>query len=178
MPLPMYCRLEHTRKWLVRLPLVLVNPQPFTREFHDRYLACGRLRLRAMIESDGLPTRYKLTKKFADVTHETRPVVSIELTREEHDALRTLPGLDLSKTRHYDTFSGHPFHVDVFAGPLTDLVVCEHESDSLAALHAVCPPPYALVEVTDDPFFTGGALVRTGAQELRARLQTLGICAR
>jgi hypothetical protein len=94
---PRYSRIEHERKWLVRPgALALLNPRPFSRRILDRYLDCGRLRLRAMEESDGLPTVYKLTKKYPADAVDAQPIVSIFLSRRVRGVARApwRPGED------------------------------------------------------------------------------------
>ena len=159
MELPKYARIEHERRWLVRPgPLELVNPRPFSRRMLDRYLECGRLRLRAIEESDGQPTRYKLTKKYPAESLDTQPIVSVFLSREEYEALRSLPGRDLVKTRRYDEGGGKLFAIDTLERPHAGLVLCEVEAESADALARVVPPPYALREVTREVAYTGAAL--------------------
>jgi CYTH domain-containing protein len=161
MDLPKYARIEHERRWLVRPgPLAFVNPRPFSRRFADRYLECGRLRLRAIEESDGLPTRYKLTKKYPADSLDAQPIVSVFLSREEYDALRSLPGRDLVKTRSYDEVGGWLFSVDTFEKSHAGIVLCEVEAESAEALGEIVPPPYAVLEVTYDLAYTGAALAR------------------
>jgi len=121
MELPKYARIEHERRWLVRPgPVELVSPRPFSRRLVDRYLECGRLRLRAIEESDGLPTRYKVTKKYPAESPDEQPIVSVFLSREEYEALRSLPGQDLIKTRRYDEVGGWLFSIDTFEAPPRD----------------------------------------------------------
>jgi adenylate cyclase len=163
MDVPKYARIEHERKWLVRSgPIELINPRPFSRRLRDRYLACGRLRLRAIEESDGPSTRYKLTKKYPAASLDAQPIVSIVLSQEEYAALLTLPGWDLVKTRRYDQVAGWQFSVDVFEGAHAGLVLCEIEADSPEEISRRVPPAYAVREVTDEVAFTGGALARAG----------------
>jgi len=161
MELPKYARIEYERKWLVRPgPFELIHPRTFSRRFRDRYLDCGRLRLRAMEESDGLPTCYKLTKKYPAESPDAQPTVSVFLSPEEYEALRALPGRDLVKTRRYDEVGGLLFSVDFFEGLHAGLVLCEVETDSAERLAGVVPPPYVLREVTQESAYAGGALAR------------------
>ena len=92
------------------------------------------------------------------------------LSDEEYDALVTLPGRRLQKTRHYDDSTGRIFGIDVFAGELEGLVLCESEADSDEELRGIVAPSYGWVEVTADPFFTGGHLCRVRRAELAAKL--------
>jgi len=161
MELPKYARIEHERRWLVGPgPLELVNPRPSSRRFLDRYLECGRLRLRAIEESGGLPTRYKLTKKYPAESLDAQAIVSVFLSREEYEALGSLPGRDLVKTRRYDEVGGRLFSVDIFEQSHPGLVLCEVEAESAEALGEIVPPPYAVREVTHDLAYTGAALAR------------------
>jgi CYTH domain-containing protein len=161
MELPKYARIEHERRWLVRPgSFSFVHPRPFSRRFADRYLECGRLRLRAIEESDGLPMRYKLTKKYPANSLDALAIVSVFLSREEYEALRSLPGRDLVKTRRYDEVGGWLFSVDTFETPHAGLVLCEVEAQSAEALGEIVPPPYAVREVTHDLAYTGAALSR------------------
>jgi len=156
---PKYSRMEYERKWLVRPgALELVNPKPFARRFLDRYLDCGRLRLRAVEESDGHPTRYKLTKKYPAESPDAQAIVSVFLSLEEYEALRALPGRDLVKTRRYDEVRGCVFSVDIFDGVHAGLVLCEVEAELMEELARVEPPPYVLREVTHEVAYTGRAL--------------------
>ncbi len=166
-PAPKYSRMEYERRFLVdpgadwRGALL-----PYHRELQDRYLACGRLRLRRLQDSDSGRVTFKLTKKFPSDSAMAQPIVSVWLTEDEYAALRQLPGWDLCKVRHYQEFGGSTFALDVYQGDLQGLILCEAEKDSLEALRAVLFPPYALWEVTQDPFFTGGVLCRAGRREM------------
>jgi CYTH domain-containing protein len=161
--LPKYARVERERRWLVAAGAAPHFPLPFSRRLLDRYLDCGRLRLRAMVDSDGRPPRYKLSKKFASAALDAQPMVTIELTREEYDALLALPGHELVKVRRYDQVGGRQVAFDTFEGPLAGLVTCEIEADSAEELAQIEAPPYALREVTHDPLFAGGHLARCGS---------------
>lgn len=173
---PRYSRLEHERRFLVAPDhLEFLQQKPFSRRFDDRYLRCGRLRLRTMTNSDDGVTTYKLTKKYAYEHPDAPPIVSVWLTADEHAALHRLDGDDLTKTRWYDDYGGHTFSVDVFAGSLAGLVICEVEAASADALRTIVFPAYAAIEVSDDPFFTGGQLVVADPSTVRARLVALGL---
>lgn len=168
-------RLEHERRWigdphaLARLEL-----KPFRKLLDDRYLACGRLRLRSMIDTDTGRRVLKLTKKLESDSPRSRPIVTIRLSESEYEALRTLEGFNLRKRRHYFDRGDDTFSVDVFEGDLEGLVTCEIEADSPEALERIASPPEMGVEITEDPFFFGGQLSRVTREELLARLAAVG----
>jgi CYTH domain-containing protein len=60
-----------------------------------------------------------------------------------------------------------------FDAELDGLIPCEIEAPSVGELMGIEFPPYVQTEVTEDSFFTGGALSRTSALELASRLKNL-----
>ncbi len=170
-PPPKYTRPENERRWLVAADAQWRSvAKPSWKTFHDRYLNCGRLRLRAVTDSDTGERTYKLGKKFESASPYTQPLVNIYLSEGEYEALCRLDATELIKTRHYAEHEGRTFSIDVFEGPLAGLVLCEVEAEGLEELMRISPPPFAWREVTEDRFFTGGRLCRTTPEELREAL--------
>ena len=175
MTIPKYARIEYERRFLVdiktdwRAALEL-----YSKRLDDRYLACGRLRLRRLEDSDTRRVAYKFTKKYESDSLLAQPVVNTWLSESEFGALSGLDGFSVSKTRHYQTWNGVVFAVDVFHGELDDLVLCESEqADSIGELLAIQFPPYAKWEVTENPNFTGGHLCRMSGDEMRSKVSLM-----
>ncbi len=162
--------MERERRFLVRDERWPEPAPPYSRTIEDLYLDCGRLRLRRMVDADSGCVIYKLSKKYGPESPGIEPIVTTMLSEQEYAALAVLSGRRLAKTRHYDDTSGRIFGIDVFAGELEGLVLCETEADSEVELRAIVPPDYAGTEVTADPFFTGGSLSRARRDELLAKL--------
>jgi CYTH domain-containing protein len=168
---PKYARWEHERRFLVRAEDArFLSNAPRSRLVEDRYLSCGRLRLRKLTDSDSGSVTFKLTKKYASGSALSQPIVTVFLSSDEHTALRALAGADLRKRRFHDGVLGRVFSVDVFEGPLAGLVLCSVETDTLEELERVALPRYAGPEVTRDPFFCGGRLCAATAEELERAL--------
>ena len=163
-----YARVERERRFLLAgLPPELDPGRGFQR-FSDLYLAGTRLRLREVRAPDGEVIERKLNQKLPapDGASGHRISTSVYLDAAEYALLAALPGRRLEKRRHPYAWGGHAFGIDVFAGPLTGLVLAEVELEAEAELAALPVPPFARCEVTALPFFTGGAL----AQENPARV--------
>jgi CYTH domain-containing protein len=171
--LPKYTRWEHERKFLIPPNL----PRPWAGasswEIEDRYLDAGQLRLRSITDAGSAENTFKLCKKFPSDSAYSKAIVNIYLSREEYEFFRDLSGRELTKRRFHDRFNGHAFSIDVFGAELDGLILCEIEAASVDALMRIEFPPYAQTEVTEDPFFTGGALSRTSSPELARRLTSL-----
>ena len=154
---PKYARPEHERRFHVvaeRLPAL----DPATaRLIEDRYIDGSRLRLRRL-SGGGRETLLKLTRKYGGPRPE--PITTLYLDADEYALLSGLPAAPLVKHRHHLPVGDHWFAVDVFAGALAGLMLCEIETDSPEALVSIVLPDWAGSEVTDDPLFSGAALAR------------------
>lgn len=167
-----YARIERERRFL------LAGPPPAAavtarRRITDRYLPGTRLRLRRVDYPGSEDCEFKFTQKVAA----GRPgfiqglITSTYLSAAEYELLASLPAAVLSKTR----LSVPPLGIDVFEPPLHGLITAEIEFSTDHEAQAFLPPPEAIAEVTDDPRFTGGSLVRARRHDLLAWLAEYGI---
>jgi CYTH domain-containing protein len=169
-----YTRTEYERRFLVSSRADWRSlVASYSKTFEDKYLRDTRLRLRILTDSDTGRRVLKLNKKHESTSPYFQTVSRILLSPREHEIFDGLAGDRLRKVRHYHHHGNRVFSIDVFAGELAGLVLCETEADGLAELMAVEPPPFAPQEVTADPFFTGGNLCRTTRADLLRKLSTL-----
>lgn len=166
-----YTRVEYERRFLVAPHANWRSSvEPYSKLFEDNCLRQGRLRLRILTDLDTGRRVLKLNKKFESDSPYFRRVSRILLSPSEYEVLDRLEGDRLRKIRHYHNYRGRVFSIDVLEGELDGLVLCETEADGLDELMSVEPPQFAKVEVTEDPFFTGGNLCRTTRAELLQKL--------
>ena len=154
-----YAAVERERRWLCAgLPEL---PVLRAEAIEDLYVDNSRLRLRrATPVGSGAPI-LRLSKK-ADLAPERRLITTLYLTPAEYALFEGLPGRLMRKRRHYYAADGVTLSVDRFEGPLAGLFLAEAEFADDAAMAAFPDPAFALREVTDDPRYTGGELVRAG----------------
>ena len=155
-----YAWVERERRWLCReIPMErVVGADAIT----DLYVTGARLRLREARPLDGGEPMRRLTRK-ADVDAATRLLTSIYLSAEEFALLSGLPGKTLRKTRHRLVLDGGvTMSIDRFEGELAGLILAEREFETHEELAAFIAPDFCIREVTDDPRYTGGALIRDG----------------
>lgn len=160
-PRPHYTAIERERRWLCHdVPRDLVRR---TEAITDLYVTGARLRLREARPLDGGKAQLRLSRK-ADVDIHTRLITSIYLPEEEFAILaQSLPGTRIRKLRHrLVPIAGVSMLVDEFQDELAGLVLAEVEFKTPELLAAFPGPDFAVREVTDDPRFTGGCLVKGG----------------
>jgi CYTH domain-containing protein len=166
-----YTRFEYERRFLVAPHTDWRSVvAPYAKTFEDKYLRGGNLRLRILTDSDTGRRVLKLNKKAESESPYFRRVSRLLLSPGEYEVLDRLEGNRLRKIRYYHHHRGRVFSIDVLEGELDGLVLCETEADGLDELMAVEPPAFVKVEVTEDPFFTGGNLCRTTRAELLQKL--------
>lgn len=138
---PKYSRPEHERRFLVNVADCPTLPSQHV-QINDLYLDQTRLRLRMMVPSNGGSTIYKLCKKYGGSASMSEPIVNIYLDQSEYEMLTVLPGHQVSKRRYHLDWQGSRFGVDIFAGALAGLVLCEVEAPTLVELAAITAPPW------------------------------------
>ena len=166
-PKPAFTSVEHERRWLCReAPRErIVHSEAIT----DLYVAGTQLRLREARPIGGGAPKLRFSRK-ADVDTRTRLITSIYLPEEEFVVLAaSLPGVRIRKIRHrLKSAPDIAMHVDEFQDALAGLIMVEAECSTAHRLASLPMPDFAVREVTDDPRFTGGILVKQG---LPANLQ-------
>lgn len=169
-----YAHIERERRFIVPG----ISPVfAFTRELliKDNYLNDTTLRLRR-VEESGMPTVYKFGQKLRLV--ENSPSVlahtTMYVTRDEYEALSTLPNRILEKTRRLFPVGGLVFGIDDFHGPLTGLKIFEVDLGADGSLPDLIDIELG-AEVTDDERFTGGALASTTHEVLNQMLVEYGV---
>jgi CYTH domain-containing protein len=138
----------------------------------DCYFPNTRLRLRHMKSISGNENIYKLTQKYRSETqsaYETT-ITNLYLTEEEYNQLASLDGKTIRKKRYAHSVQYHNFSIDVFEGRHQGLILAEMEFERQSELGGFGLPLFALKDVTDDPFFSGGNLVMMTDEEFRLGL--------
>ena len=166
-----YTKVEYERRFLVLSKDKWMGVvEPYSKVLKDKYLCNSRLRLRLLTNSDSKQQIIKLNKKFESSSPYFQTISRILLSLEEYKLFDSIKGNWLRKTRYYHNYLGYIFSIDAFEGELDKLILCEVEAHSLQELMDIKFPEYATVEVTEDPFFTGGNLCRVTHLELEQKL--------
>lgn len=138
----------------------------------DRYFPNTRLRLRHMQSLSGDENIYKLTQKYRSETqnaYETT-ITNVYLTEAEYNHFEALEAKTLKKKRYPYSLSNFSLSIDVFEDHHQGLILAEMEMENKAAVHDLVLPSFVLKDVTEDPFFTGGNLVKMTDEEFRQGL--------
>src|SRR4029453_18246324 len=97
-------------------------------------------------------------------------ITNLYLTGEEYKHFESVEGMIIKKRRYPYSVQDHNFSIDVFEGRHQGLILAEIEFERRSELGEFALPVFALKDVTNDPFFTGGNLITITDEEFRLGL--------
>jgi CYTH domain-containing protein len=160
--------------------LIEALPEPLTRasahiQFFDNYIAGTRLRLRSVRDPETVSWTRILQQRFParEGNLSCLKFAEIYLDDVEYARFEIFEGDEIRKNRYFHEFDGRSFAFDVFLGKLWGLNIARLEFATEAELDAFEPPAFAVLEITNDPFFLGEILVTKTFDEVRAEVSKL-----
>src|SRR5678815_453298 len=95
---------------------------------------------------------------------------STYLNALEAEVLSVFDTNEIRKNRYHFEFEGREFSADMFLGDLFGLVLAEVSFETDEELDNFPKPSFALLDVTNDPLFTGGRLCEITFPDLRKEI--------
>jgi CYTH domain-containing protein len=173
-----YARVERERRYLLRdLPEGMTRADPHV-QITDNYMTGSRLRLRKVREPRTNKWTVKFTQKFAPNPDDlSRTIITnTYLNALEAEVLSSIfNSNEIRKNRYPFEFDGRNFSIDMFLGDLFGLVLAEVSFETDEELDTFLQPPFALVDVTNEPLFSGGRLCELTFSDVRAEIAKLGL---
>ena len=158
--------------------LVEALPEPLTRasnhiQIFDNYITGTRLRLRSVRDPHTASWTRLLQQRFSPVEGDLSSVKisEIYLNEAEYARFELFEGDEIRKNRYFHEFDRRMFAFDVFLGGLWGLNTARVEFENAAELQGFEPPPFAVLEVTNEPFFVGDVLVTKKFEDVRLEVE-------
>lgn len=166
-----YARIERERRFLLA-----TLPTGISGEFKlitDLYIDGTRLRLRRVETHAGCVVSLKFTQKYIPAKSVEGHTITTNfyINEREFACLQELGGHTIRKQRFKHVLGIFDGAIDVFLDELHGLVLAEMEFDDDKSMSAMPVPEFAIAEVTNDPFYTGGSLSTVDQATLRRALQ-------
>ena len=165
------------RAELCRLFLVETLPAPLTPasthlQLFDNYVTETRLRMRMTRVPETKEWTYLLQQRLRIIENDLScwHVAEMHLNDAEHAQLETFEGNEIRKNRYFHEFDGREFTFDVYLGTLWGLNRARVDFQNEDELRTFVPPPFAVFEVTTEPFFDDGNLVYRKFEDVREAL--------
>ena len=160
-----------------RLYLIEALPEPLMAasshlQIFDNYIENTRLRLRLVRDPVTNAWMRSLQQRFSldPQDHAITKLAEIHLNDVEYAVFERLRGREIRKNRYFHEFDRVMWAFDVYLGEPRGLTIAKTNFDSRKAMTTFVPPPFALIEITTDPFFAGENLVEKKFDEIRAEV--------
>ncbi len=166
---------------LHRLFLIDGLPEPLTPasshlQLFDNYIENTRMRLRSIRDPYSKIWTRILQQRFSvhDGELAIAKLAEIYLNDVEYAAFEGFEGREIRKNRYFHEFDRTSFAFDVYLGSLWGLKMARVEFGDREQMAAFVPPPFAVFEVTNDPFFDGVSLVEKKFEDVQAEVAKVG----
>jgi len=166
---------------LHRLFLIERLPEPLTPasshlQLFDGYIENTRMRVRQIRDPYLKTWTRMLQQRFPATENEyaVTKLAEIYLNDNEYGVLEPLIGREIRKNRYFHEFDRVSMIFDVFLGPLWGLSTARVDFERRDQMDDFIPPPFAIFEVTEDPFFTGENLVGKSFGDVQSEVSRIG----
>jgi CYTH domain-containing protein len=174
-----YARIERERRYLLKdLPEGLSRVDPHL-QITDNYITGTRLRIRKVRDPKTNKWIVKFTQKFPIDSHDLSQTIitNTYLNAVEAETLSMFDANEIRKNRYYFDYEGRRFAIDMFLGDLFGLVLAEVGFETEEDLNSFPRPHFALADVTNDEFFSGGNLSQLTFADVREEIAERGLLA-
>ena len=165
---------------LHRLFLIERLPEPLTPasshlQIFDNYIENTRIRLRQIRDPYSKAWTRILQQRFpfTDDDYAVTKLAEIHLNDAEYAAFERFEGREIRKNRYFHEFDRLSFAFDVYLGGLWGLNMARVDFETREQLEELIPPPFAIFEVTNDPFFAGENLVEKKFSDVQIEVAIL-----
>jgi CYTH domain-containing protein len=166
---------------LHRLFLIERLPEPLTPasshlQLFDGYIDNTRMRVRQIRDPYLKTWTRMLQQRFPARENEyaVTKLAEIYLNDNEYGVLEPLISPEIRKNRYFHEFDRVSMIFDVFLGPLWGLSTARVDFERRDQMDDFIPPPFAIFEVTEDPFFTGENLVGKSFADVQSEVSRIG----
>jgi CYTH domain-containing protein len=156
-------------------------PEPLTPasahlQIFDNYLEGTRLRLRLVRDPATKDWTRSLQQRITIDENDlgTAKIAEIHLGEQEYSYFEQFEGREIRKNRYFHEFDRVSVAFDVYLGDLWGLNTARVEFESDVQKEQFEPPPFAIFEVTNDPFFLGSNLVGKKFDDVQTEVARVG----
>ena len=141
-------------------------------EIYDKYIPANQAHPILRLRKKG--NIYELTKKqpITDGDASIQAEHTIQLTKDEYDALLSVSGKELRKIRYYfQTDNGVKYEIDVYKDALEGLVVIDIEFNSKTEMEELTESDMLLADVTQEEWVAAGMLAGKTYNDIKDELE-------
>jgi CYTH domain-containing protein len=163
-----------------RLFLIRDLPEPLTRadphlQIFDNYIENTRLRLRRVRIPHTREQTWQMEHRFpaAENNLAVWKIAEVFLHEDEYAVFERFEGREIRKNRYFYELDDKKILIDVFLGALWGLNLALVTSETEEEMEYFEAPPFAVLEVTNDKFFSGENLIGKNFEDVQAEIQKI-----
>jgi CYTH domain-containing protein len=173
-----------------RIFLLQNLPEPVERssshlQIFDNYIENTRLRIRSVRSPETKQWSFVLQQRFPvneQLSHwknaeiyinETEHKIFEPFENREIKKNERVESNEVRKNRYFLDYEGKQISIDLFLGDLWGLILAKAEFETEKELLDFETPPFSVLEVTGDPFFTGGNLVGKTFADIQSEFKNI-----
>jgi len=162
-------RNEFSRLFLVEALPAPLTPASSHIQIFDNYIANTRMRLHSVRVPETKEWTRSLQQRF-QVRQEAAmswKIAEIHLNDAEHAQFQIFEGEEVRKNRYIHEFDARMFAFDIYLGRLWGLNRARVDFQNEEEMANFLPPPFAIFEVTNEPFFDDANLVHQKFEDVQ-----------
>ena len=167
---------DHRRLFLIEQLPEPLTPASAHLQIFDNYIEGTRLRLRLVRDPASKNWTRILQQRIEtdEANLATTKLAEIFLNENEYSQFEQFEGREIRKNRYFHEFDRLNFTFDVYLGDLWGLNTARIDFDNVDEMEKFEPPPFAIFEITNDPFFLGKNLVGKKFEDVQAQVSRIG----
>lgn len=169
-------RTEFCRRFLIEALPEPLTPASRHLQIFDNYIAGTRVRIRSVRDPQTKEWSWSLQQRIRPAAGASSglKVAEIYLSEAEHTVFGVFEGNEIRKNRYFHEVDRMPYAFDIYLGNLWGLNIATVDFADERSLNSYEPPPFAIFEITNDPFFLGESLVDNKFEDVKARVAEIG----
>lgn len=161
-----------------RLFVIEKLPEPLSSasrhlQILDRYIEGTRMRLLQMRDPYSNERTHILQKRIEPSSGAESRSAEIHLNDYEYSLFAQHGGPEIRKNRYYHEFDLVTYAFDVYLGQLKGLTLAQVDFITDDAAYDLTPPPFSVIEVTNEPFFSGEHLAEKDFADVASEIERL-----
>ena len=153
-----------------------LSPASSHLQLFDNYIKNTRLRLRSIRDPYSKSWTRILQQRFSisDGESAITKLAEIHLNESEYAVFERINGREIRKNRYFHEFDRLSLAFDVYLGDLWGLNTAKINFETLEQMDNFIPLPFAVFEITNNPFFTGANLVDKKFHDIQTQVVKVG----
>ncbi|CAN5236486.1 hypothetical protein BH20ACI2_BH20ACI2_00680 [soil metagenome] len=164
---------EFHRLFLIEMLPESLGPASRHLQILDRYIEGTRIRFRQMRDPYSNERTQILQKRIETSGGAESRSAEVHLDDHEYSLFEQFGGPEIRKNRYFHEFDMVTYEFDVYLGQLKGLKLARADFETGDEARDFTPPVFSVIEVTNEPFFSGEHLANKDFSDVASEIERL-----